>query len=345
MCSPRTKETRNRALKYRASQVPSTQLLLEETRRGTAVHTSVRHVDRVEPEAAATEAEVRRAPEPATGIERVFVARAVEPEAVIVLQALWMRQQHDADFECTQTELPATLRESAHTTHGLAAMRNAKLSTDDEDVAAFLLTADHFKGLRLLSGLAEAIRSELTFAVVHELAAALLRELAQHELRRLIVGRGDELPARNREVAFGTGWNLLLRERLVPRLQLRKVPPQNRNLIGNRLGSRVVERVAVGGGNFFVGMVIICHRHRILERLQCSDHLGHLCGRAPAHHLDSRCAQDLEPPDLNAGHAGFRSHHIHSPLIVTCPYQTRHIRLSRDVGIPDTNHTTCMISV
>ncbi len=58
-----------------------------------------------EPDLTVVEAEERGEREDAISVRSIFVASAVDPEIVIVLEPFRMRQEHDPDGECPEVEL------------------------------------------------------------------------------------------------------------------------------------------------------------------------------------------------------------------------------------------------
>lgn len=238
--------------------------LPEETRRGAKVRIRVRHTARAEPEPTVAEEEVRRVQELAIGVKRVLVARAVDPQIVVVYQPLRMRQQHDANLERAETEL-ITLKHRPCPTDRLAPMFDAELRINYEDVMPLLLRSERLESVSFLRRFAQALRAQLAFAEVDELAVPALRlKRRKHEFDRFAVRWREALPLRNRERPFRT-ISLGRRQSFVARPKLREITLQRGDLLGDGLRCLVAGQVAVGRLDLFA--------REILRRLELDEQL------------------------------------------------------------------------
>src|SRR3972149_7822625 len=95
----------SRIRKIPAFETSRYDLLREEGRRGTIVSVRASDPERVELELAIEEVEVRRKREVAIGVRSIFVASAVDPEIVVLLETFGVRQDHDAGAEGAESEL------------------------------------------------------------------------------------------------------------------------------------------------------------------------------------------------------------------------------------------------
>ena len=214
---------------------------------------------RAEPQPAVVEAEVRSAIERRIGVLRVMelVASAVDPEIVHGLEAVHVREQHDADGERAKAELglPHDLACSANRA---AAMANAKLSRNNEK-AALLLVAELLPHADRLGRLAEIVRAELAFAIVVEAAAVGLRQSVEDLLQRLAVGLAELLPARDGKIAFRTVGQFLLAVREDRTIAVDEFGEQilkNADLFHETLRLGVAGEITVGRFDFLVGVLI-----------------------------------------------------------------------------------------
>ncbi|MDB5265232.1 MAG: hypothetical protein JWN64_803 [Parcubacteria group bacterium] len=155
---------------------------------------------------AVAEAEERRAREVAIGVLSELIARAVDPQIVVVVQAFGMRQQHDADGEGPETEL-VDCEDLAGAANRTAAMLDTELRRHDQDVRVALGFREIGEELLRVGRLLQVLRTELPFAVVVELAVAGLLDRVERLLQGLAVGGAEDGrvldPVGDREPALG----------------------------------------------------------------------------------------------------------------------------------------------
>jgi len=199
---PRTKDSRNKDSKESSVRGSRDRWREKRGRRAIAVAGTADTV-RGEPDLVDAEAEVRSAV-PLTISIAIVVLRTstVDPEVVIVLEPLGMRQDHTGDCEGVEAELRHR-HNLSRPTHGTTSVELAELAGNHENVVIFLLFAELLEGLCGLRMLAEPIGSELTFTVVVELAVTGLLDQVENLLQGLAVGRGNRLPPRDGEPSFG----------------------------------------------------------------------------------------------------------------------------------------------
>ncbi len=163
------------------------QTLLREPGSGAADAVGIGHEKRVEPHLAAVEDEVRRATEATARVGVVeLVARAVDPQVLVGLQATRVRQEHAAHGERSEAELPAG-EHDAHPADGPPAVTHAQLGRHDQDVARLALRQP-LEHLDRPAALPEVGRVDLADTVVVEPAA--LPDLAEDEAGGLAVALG-----------------------------------------------------------------------------------------------------------------------------------------------------------
>ena len=164
----------------------------------TVVLVRIRHNAGVELELAAAEVEDRGIPELAIRTRSELVTSTVDPEIVVVVEPFGVGQEHDADSECTETELVAE-QDLTHTANRATTVTQTELGCDHEDVESVLLFGKLLKHACCLRRLAELIRTQFTFTVVVERTVTGFLELVQHQLDRFTVGGCERLPLRNGE--------------------------------------------------------------------------------------------------------------------------------------------------
>ncbi len=109
----------------------------EAGRRAVAVARSA-HVAHAEPEPGLDEVEDRRPAEQANGIERPLVARHVDRELIARAETARVREQDASDGEGAEAEL-VRREDDASATDGPAAVQDAELAGNDQDVAGLAL--------------------------------------------------------------------------------------------------------------------------------------------------------------------------------------------------------------
>jgi len=206
-----------KASKYQEAQVSKSSrfyLLRERRRRRAIVRVRIDEPVRDEPDPALVEEEAGREREDAISIRRVFVASAVDPEIVEILESFRMRQKHASYFECAESEL-VSREDFASPTDTATPVAETELAGNDQDVVALLLVSQRFELLYCALVLSEILRSEFAFAPVVELALALFLDQVKHLLDRFLVGLGNRLPSWDGEPPFSVGWKRLLCELLI----------------------------------------------------------------------------------------------------------------------------------
>ena len=209
---------------------------------------------RAELEPVAEEAEARSAVERRVPTIGKLVARSVDPEIVVILEAFRVRQEHDPDAESIEAEL-AGRHHFARTADGTSGVQLAELAGNDKDVVVLLLLAHDLEHVGRLLGLPEVLGIDLTVAVVLEPALALRLEQVQNLLDRLGVGRCDLLPPRNGKPSLGALGEWLLGQLLVGVADTREQFPEAVGLLGDVLGL-VARGVAVVGLDLLVGELV-----------------------------------------------------------------------------------------
>lgn len=241
-----------------------------------------------EPDLTVVEAEDRGVREVAISVRSVFVASAVDPEIVIVLEPFRMRQEHDPDGESPETRLVAS-KHLACTANRATTMVDAELGGNDEDVVILLLVAELLEHTCRLCRLAEPVGTKLTFAVVVELAVAGLLDHREHLLDRFTVGGGDRLPLRDGEPSFGVLGKLTFGDLLIGETDAGEQLAQTVGLLGDSLGL-VTREVAVIAGDLLV-LELVGDR-QILERGECRS--ADCFGEFVAVFDDALCARVVE---------------------------------------------------
>ncbi|OGZ26924.1 MAG: hypothetical protein A2365_02200 [Candidatus Nealsonbacteria bacterium RIFOXYB1_FULL_40_15] len=210
----------------------------------------------VELDPAIIEAEVRGAVKGTILNAIVLGAGTVDPEIVVVGEPFQVCEEHAGDGERIVPELHAR-HDFQCPTDGTAAVTEAKLVENHEDVVPFLLLAEHLQGLLGLGTKTQAIGPDLTFTVVAERAVTGLLDQVEHLLQGFLVGLADLLPSRDSEEAFGTFGDGLFSQLLVGATDARQEFLQPLDLIGDALAVGLVARqVAVGRLDFLVGELV-----------------------------------------------------------------------------------------
>lgn len=213
------------------------------------------HLAGGEPYLSVTEAEAGSTRELATGIRSEFIARAVDPQVVVVHEPFLTGQDHDADGVSAETEL-ALEQDFADATDGTTAVTQPELSRHHEDVAVLtvclLLVAELLEHGSRSGRLAELVGTELPFTVVVKLATPGLLDRVDHLLDRFAVGRSHDFPLRDGEPAFGAFGQFALCDLLTGVADAGEDLAQDAYLLGDTLGLLVAREVAVERLHFVV---------------------------------------------------------------------------------------------
>jgi len=187
---------------------------------------------------------------------RVLVARAVEPQVAVFLQAVRVGEDHDAILEGSEPELATILHHDAGVTDGATPVKEAELPIDHEEVEPLLLLCELPECGLLGDAFPQVLRAELVLDVVDELLATLHPELAEHDLYRLAVGRGDLLPGRDDELALGTIQHREIRQHFVGVADALEDLTEAIRLLGDRTGLTVPREVSVARFDLLVGELL-----------------------------------------------------------------------------------------
>jgi len=230
-------------------------LLRHEARRGTEEVVGNVEPASAELDLAVVEDEERRAREPVivVGIV-VLVPSAVDPEIVVVLEPLGVRQEHDPHGERAETEL-AGVEHLTRPTDGPAPMTETELCRNDEDVVLRLLVAQLLEHRHRALALTETVRTQVALAVVVELAVAGLADEREDLFDRRVVRRCDLVPARDGEPSLGVRRKLAVDDLHVGGAEPGEQLTETSDLVGDTLGL-VARQVAVLRFDLFVGELV-----------------------------------------------------------------------------------------
>lgn len=235
-------------------------LLLQDEARGRAIiavgKSDIVHIELELGELIITEAEDRHTRELAISHMQILVARAFDPQIVVVLEPLGVRKEHDADLERTEAELTRGLHDHASTANGTAPVKDAELTVDHEEVEVLLLVAELLEYDILGDALTQVLRAELALDAVEELLAVGHPELVEDNLHRLVVRESNLLPAREDEFALGALRHRCVSERLVGVADVREEFTQPVRLFGDQTRLAVPRKVPAARLDLFVGEIL-----------------------------------------------------------------------------------------
>lgn len=220
--------------------------LREEAGDGAEALVRVVEIARAELEPVVVEVAVRGPREDAVSSRSELVAREIGVKLLPAYFLFWVRQVHDQPGKGSDAELVGRERLTS-TTDGLAAMTHAELRVDHDQIVAFLLRGELVPHLDGTCELAQVLGPELAIAVVVD--GALGCELRENEFDRFAVGRGDLLPKRNDELAFGKRDERLGSQLLAHAAEIRELLAQDARLDADRLRARVLHGIGEGRGD------------------------------------------------------------------------------------------------
>lgn len=248
---------------------PQESLRREEPGRGAVVAARKLDLVRVEPQLVAAEAEDRSAREVKPVARLELVASAIDIQIVVVLQTFRMSEEHDPHLECAENEVLAT-DDDTRAADRTAAMHDAELPRDDQEVVALLRLRDLLHHFGFPGRFAQVVRTHLVLAVVVELALAGFVQLREHDLDGFGVSRDamklrEGLPRRDDEQSFGAFRHGHLCGLFVVETHARKEDTKLVRLPDDILRLRIPREVLVARGGFFVGIQL--RRTRISDEL------------------------------------------------------------------------------
>jgi len=227
----------------RTQELKAHDLLRSEARGRAIAAVGIGDVARVELDLVVAEAEVRSVVEDIIAGTGELCASTIDPEIIVVLEALRVRQEHDPDAEGIEAELGT--HDLQCPTDGTTCMTLAELAGNHEDVVILLLLADGLEHPRCLGRQTEMLLINLALAVVVEPVVAGLLDQVEDLLNCFRVGLGDLLPPRNGEPSFGVRGKRSGGDLLVNGTELREELTQGRGLLGDALGLIVAREIAV----------------------------------------------------------------------------------------------------